>query len=113
MRSAAFVVAGRIAEVCSETVHARRADACAAPAAPSCEGWGETTAAQSELLVDRKALATRAESSSGAFGPELAEKAPVVGTDVLFDDPSSVIEFEDVHEVPDDAGLIGFKPAGR
>jgi hypothetical protein len=50
---------------------------------------------------------------SGALGAELAEEAPVVGADVFFDHPAAVVEYEHVHEVPDDAGPVRFKAASR
>jgi hypothetical protein len=50
---------------------------------------------------------------SGALGAELAQEAPVIGADVFFDQPTGVVELEHVHEVPDDAGAVRFKPASR
>src|ERR1035438_1367929 len=47
------------------------------------------------------------------LGAELAQEAPVVSADVLFDQPASVVELEQVHEVPDDPGPVRFEAASR
>ena len=58
------------------------------------------------------AEATTPGSWSGSLGAELAEEAAVVGPDELLDEPTLVVEPEDVHEVHDDACPGGRYRAG-
>ena len=52
-------------------------------------------------------------SGSGILGAELAKKAAVVGSDVLLNESSLVVEAEDAHEVHDDTSTGGFEAPGR